>query len=328
VTRAAISDASVVNADRVQRKTMRTDGMSGSAPVAETAGTAAPIPEVADPTAPALETVSLAAPVLEAAGLAAPVLEAAGLAAARGPRRVLENISLTLRAGEWTAIVGPNGAGKSTLLGLLAGLLRPAAGSIRLYGRPLQAWNLRARACQLAWLAQHGEAEGEIPVRDVVRIGRLPRHGLFGAITVEDENAVDSALAEMECSALAERRLDELSGGERQRVLLARALAVEAPILLLDEPTTHLDAPHQRTLIRSLRQRVRAGATAVTVLHDLTLALAADRLLVLADGCIQADGPPADPTVRRQLTKVFGDAFRIAGVDDGHELRWVVLPAL
>ena len=308
MTRGTISDAAVTGTQHAHRPKVRAVDTPAAAPVLDAAGLAGLVPE--------------------ATGPAAPVLEAAGLAAARGPRRVLENVSLTLRAGEWTAIVGPNGAGKSTLLGLLAGLLRPAAGSIHLHGRPLQVWNLRARACQLAWLAQHGEAEGEIPVRDVVRIGRLPRYGLFGAITAEDENAVDGALAEMECSALADRRLDELSGGERQRVLLARALAVGASVLLLDEPTTHLDAPHQRTLIRSLRQRVRAGATVATVLHDLTLALAADRLLVLAAGRVQADGSPADPAVRRQLMRVFGDAFRIAGLADGRELRWVVLPAL
>lgn len=257
-----------------------------------------------------------------------PVLEADAVAALRGTRRVLGDVSLTLRRREWTAVVGPNGAGKSTLLGVLAGLIPPAAGSVRLHGRAIGTWNLRARARQLAWLPQHGEAEGEIPVRDVVRIGRLPRHGLFGPVTVDDEAAVDDALAEMECLALADRRLDALSGGERQRVLLARALAVEAPILLLDEPTTHLDAPHQRTLIRSLRQRVRAGATVATVLHDLTLALAADRLLVLAAGRIQADGSPADPAVRRQLMAVFGDAFTIEAFDDGRQVRWVVLPAL
>ena len=160
----------------------------------------------------------------------APALQATSLTALRGARRVLDGVSLSLHAGEWTAIVGPNVAGKSTLLSLLAGLGRPDAGSVSLQGRPMTDWSPRQRAQRLAWLSQQGEAEGEIPVRDVVRIGRLPRHGLFGAITAEDEAAVDAALAETECVDIAARRLSALSGGERQRVLLARVLAVQAQV--------------------------------------------------------------------------------------------------
>jgi iron complex transport system ATP-binding protein len=255
-------------------------------------------------------------------------LQAVELVAIRGGRRVLDGVSLSLRSGEWAAIVGPNGVGKSTLLTLLAGLRRPDAGSVLLHGTPLQHWRPRERAQRLAWLSQQGEAEGEISVRDVVRIGRLPRHGLFGTITAEDEAAVDAALAETECSGYAARRLSELSGGERQRALLARALAVQAQILLLDEPTTHLDAPHQRALLRSLAARARAGAAVAVVMHDLTLALAADRLLVMAAGRVRADGPPADAGVRDALIEVFGHAFSIERIDDAGATRWVVLPAI
>ena len=258
----------------------------------------------------------------------APALQATSLTALRGARRVLDGVSLSLHAGEWTAIVGPNGAGKSTLLSLLAGLGRPDAGSVSLQGRPMSAWSPRQRAQRLAWLSQQGEAEGEIPVRDVVRIGRLPRHGLFGAITAEDEAAVDAALAETECVDIAARRLSALSGGERQRVLLARVLAVQAQVLLLDEPTTHLDAPHQRSLVRSLAARARAGAAVAAVMHDLTLALSADRLLVIAAGRLRADGAPADARVRDALAEVFGHAFSIEPIGSGTDTRWVVLPAL
>ena len=245
-----------------------------------------------------------------------------------GGQRVVDGISLEFHAGVWVAIVGPNGAGKSTLLSLLAGLRTADEGSVQIQGRALADWPARQRAQQLAWLSQQGEAEGDIAARDVVRLGRLPRHGLFGAPDAADEAAVDRAMAETECSAFALRRLSQLSGGERQRVLLARALAVGAPVLLLDEPTTHLDAPHQRALCRSLVARAREGAAVVAVLHDLTLALAADRVLVMHHGRICADGPPADATLRNTLVQVFDSAFSIERVLAAGQPRWVAVPTL
>jgi iron complex transport system ATP-binding protein len=237
-------------------------------------------------------------------------------------------VSLVLRAGEWAAVVGPNGAGKSTLLQLLAGLRTPQSGEVRLAGRPLADWPLRERAQALAWLAQQGEADGEIPARDIVRLGRLPRHGLFGAPDASDESAVIAAMAETECTAWADRRLNELSGGERQRVLLARALAVDAGVLLLDEPTTHLDAPHQRALLRSLARRAQSGAAVAVVLHDVTLALAADRLLLMDRGRLVADGPPGDASLQAALVAVFEGAFSIEQIRAQGRRRWVAVPAL
>lgn len=257
-----------------------------------------------------------------------PPLQAQDLLLRRGGRAVVDGVSLALARGQWTALVGPNGAGKSTLLALLAGLLEPARGEVWLQGRALADWTPRQRAQALAWLAQIGEADGDIAVRDVVRLGRLPRQGLFGATDAADEAAVDAALAECECSALAARRLSELSGGERQRVLLARALAVQAAVLLLDEPTTHLDAPHQRALLRSLRQRARDGAAVAAVMHDLTLALQADRVLVMADGRLVADGEPADPRLQAVIVDVFQGSLRIAAVPGPGGDAWVALPAL
>jgi iron complex transport system ATP-binding protein len=255
-----------------------------------------------------------------------PVLQADSLALSLGGRRVVDGVSLALQRGQWAAIVGPNGAGKSTLMSLLAGLRTPEAGGVALEGRPLATWPARERALRIAWLSQQGEADGEIASRDVVCLGRLPHHGLFGAVTSHDEAAVDAAMHETECSEFADRRLSELSGGERQRVLLARALAVEARVLLLDEPTTHLDAPHQRSLLRSLVARARAGAAVVAVLHDLTLALGADRLVVLAGGRIRADGSPGDAQVRETLVDIFGHAFDIVRVGAASGERWVAVP--
>ena len=256
------------------------------------------------------------------------VLAAEGLSLRLGENLAVDGISVGLQAGQWAAIVGPNGAGKSTLLALLAGLRRPDAGMVRLRGRPLVEVPARERAQHLAWLAQQGEAEGEIAARDVVRLGRLPRHGLFGAPDASDEAAVDRALAETEATAFATRRLSELSGGERQRVLLARALAVDAAVLLLDEPTTHLDAPHQRALMRSLAGRARAGVAVAAVLHDLTLALAADRVLVLERGRLVADGPPASAELRQALVQVFEQALSIEAVTVQGRQRWVAVPAV
>jgi iron complex transport system ATP-binding protein len=238
-------------------------------------------------------------------------LQARGLTLDLGGRRVVDDVSLTLCGGESVAIVGPNGAGKSTLLGLLAGLQRPGAGMVALDGRPLPDWPARERAVRLAWLAQQGEASGELAARDVVMLGRLPRLGLLGSPGPADDAVVAAAMAETECTALAQRRLSALSGGERQRVLLARLLAVQAPLLLLDEPTTHLDPPHQLALMRSLLGRARAGVAVAAVLHDLTLALMCDRLLVLEAGRLVADGAPADPAVQARLVSVFRHAFAI-----------------
>ncbi len=257
-----------------------------------------------------------------------PPLQAEGLSVRLGGRRVVDGVSLALHGGQWAAIVGPNGAGKSTLLQLLAGLRAAEGGHVQLQGRALADWPARERACRLAWLSQQGEADGDIAVRDVVRLGRLPRHGLLGAPDAGDEAAVGRAMAETETTALAYRRLGELSGGERQRVLLARALAVEAPVLLLDEPTTHLDAPHQRALLKSLAARARDGVAVAAVMHDVTLALAADRVLVMDRGMLVADGAPDDAALRAALVAVFDAAFSIEAVATVAGRRWAALPAL
>ncbi len=151
---------------------------------------------------------------------------------------------------------------------------------------------------------------------------------MHGVPSAADEAAVAAALAETEAAGFGHRRLRELSGGERQRVLLARALAGGAPVLLLDEPMVHLDAPHQLRLLESLRRRSRAGGSIVTVLHDLTLALAADRLLVLADGRVRAEGAPSDPALRAALAEVFGHAFTVERFESGGTARWVAIPKI
>jgi len=253
-------------------------------------------------------------------------LQAEGLRLRLGANLAVDDVSLVLRASEWAAIVGPNGAGKSSLLRLLAGLQVPDAGTVWLNGQALTALPAAQRAQGLAWLSQDGEAEGDIAVREVVRLGRLPRHGLFGAPDAADQAAVDRALASTHTGAFAARRLNELSGGERQRVLLARALAVEAPVLLLDEPATHLDAPHQRALLRTLAERAAAGVAVAAVLHDITHALAADRMLLMDNGRLVADGAPGDAALHAALERVFDDAFTVHAVVVRGQPRWIAVP--
>ncbi|WP_284618784.1 ABC transporter ATP-binding protein [Aquabacterium humicola] len=259
---------------------------------------------------------------------AGPALSARGLRVRLGDALVLHDVSVDFAPARWTAIVGPNGAGKSTLLRALAGLLA-ADGERRLHGVPVLELPLQQRARRLAWLAQQGEAPSELSAIDIVRLGRLPRHGLLGAPDDDDEAAVQRAMQRCECEAFADRRLSTLSGGERQRVLLARALAVQAPVLLLDEPTTHLDPPHQAALVRLMREEADAGAAVVSVLHELTLALAADWLVVLARGRLVAQGPADDAAVRDALAEVFDHALRIERVptEDGGAM-WAALPRL
>ena len=248
------------------------------------------------------------------------MIEARGLQVKLGRRAVLHGVDAAFSVG-WTAVVGPNGAGKSTLLRALAGLLVPEAGGVRLAGRALADWPVRERGRRMAWMAQTLDAASDLSARDVVMLGRIPHLGLVGEPGPQDEAAVDAAMRATECEAWAFRRLSELSGGERQRVLLARALAVQAPVLLLDEPTAHLDPPHQVALVRLFR-RLASDHAVVTVLHDLNLALQADRLLVLQAGHAVAAGARGDPALHRCLEAVFDGAIRVQSLGSG----WIAVP--
>jgi iron complex transport system ATP-binding protein len=249
-------------------------------------------------------------------------LSAHGLQVALGGRAVLQGVDLVLARG-WTAIVGPNGAGKSTLLRALGNLLPAQAGEVRLDGRPLTTLSPRERAREIAWLAQQGPAQGDLNVRELVALGRLPHHGLLGTPDAADRHAVAAAMQATGCAAWADRGLQQLSGGERQRCLLARALAVQARVLLLDEPTTHLDPPHQIAVVRLLQQIARRG-TVASVLHDLPLALQADRLQLMRDGRIVAAGAHDDPALHAALVALFDGAVRIEPLG----ARFVAVPRL
>ncbi|WP_443047732.1 heme ABC transporter ATP-binding protein [Streptomyces sp. NBC_00354] len=223
--------------------------------------------------------------------------EAVGLHVRLGERAVLAGIDLTARAGEVLALVGPNGAGKSTLLAALAADLPAAEGLVRIDGRPVGDWAAPDLALRRSVLPQSAEMSFPFPVGDVVRMGRAPWAGT--PLAGSDEEAVAAAMAVTEVAGFAARPFSALSGGERARVALARVLAQQAPLLLLDEPTAALDLRHQELVLRICRERAAAGDAVVVVLHDLGLAAAyADRAAVLHEGRIAVDGPP---------TEVFGD---------------------
>ena len=227
---------------------------------------------------------------------APPALACADLSVGYGPRTVLEGISLEFRAGLWTAIVGPNGSGKSTLLRTLAGLREPRSGTIWLQGRSLGTWPRRERARRLAWLAQM-PGDTDLTASEVVALGRFAHGGWLAHRQAVDDAAMHRAMVATGSLSWARRRLSTLSGGERQRVHLARVLAVEAPVLLLDEPTTHLDPPHQEDVARLLREQAYGGGVCVlSAIHDLSLALAADRLIVLGQQGVIGHG-----TIREAL---------------------------
>ena len=248
---------------------------------------------------------------------------AANLCVMLGERTVLHDVSCRIEPG-WTAVVGPNGAGKSTLLRALAGLLKPAAGQVFLHGQALAKYPPQARGKMLAWLAQQGETSGDLTARETVALGRLPHIGLFGALTAADERVVDAALAATESVAWQHQRLHQLSGGERQRVLLSRALATEASVLLLDEPTTHLDPPHQVGLAQLFRKLAQTH-TVVTVLHDLPLAVQADRLLILRDGVVAAHGGCFEPALHAALIAAFDQAITVTPASAVHKRPTVSL---
>lgn len=232
-------------------------------------------------------------------------------------RPVLHDVDLALERGALVALVGPNGAGKSTLLRCLAGLVRPTSGRVLLDGRDLRDFDRAAIARRVAVVPQSFETLFPFTVREIVALGRTARLGLLAVPTSVDASAVDRAIRELDLLPLAGRRADELSGGERQRAVLAMALAQEADVLLLDEPTVHLDPAHQRATMALIRRLVRErGLAAVAVLHDLNLASAmCDRIVVISEGSVAADGAPLGVLDANTVRRVFGPGLDVATRD-------------
>ena len=249
-----------------------------------------------------------------------------GISASVGNHLILPGIDLQLPAGRWTSIVGPNGAGKSTLLKVLAGLLPRAAvqGEVRLLGRPLAQIPARERARQLAWLGQNEGSADDLTSYDVAMLGRLPHQAWLAPPGAADHAAVEQALRTTQAWDWRHRPLSQLSGGERQRVLLARALAVQAQVLLMDEPLANLDPPHQTDWLHTMRTLVDAGGTVVSVLHEVSLALQADDMVVMAGGRVLHQGPCDALATHAALEEVFDHRIQVRHLDG----MWMALPSL
>ncbi len=220
---------------------------------------------------------------------------------------ILDGVDCTVAAGTFSALIGPNGAGKSTLLRVLAAVDRPEDGTVRFGPDDLFALGRRQRARLVGFVEQDSGTELSLSVREVVALGRIPHQGFFGDATAEDHAVVESALDAADVRALAERDVTTLSGGEHQRVLLARALAQQPTLLVLDEPSNHLDIAAQLAVLGLLRSLAFSGVTVLAALHDLNLASAyCDHVIVLRDGTVFAAGPTAEIITPRLVREVYG----------------------
>jgi len=251
------------------------------------------------------------------------LLAAQNLGVTLSARTVLSDVSLSLPPGHLVALVGPNGAGKTTLLRALAGLV-PSTGAVHIRGDALALLPLRERAKRFGYLPQGHVVHWPLPARDIVALGRFP-HGVSdpAQMTERDVDAVSRAMQAADVVEFADRRVTELSGGERSRVALARVLAVEAPVILADEPIASLDPRHQIDVMKSLRTAADGGVLVIVVTHDLGLAARfADHVMVLSAGRLVSQGAALDALSEQ----VMHDVFRISAYRAEHQGEAVIVP--
>ncbi|RQG97582.1 heme ABC transporter ATP-binding protein [Natrarchaeobius oligotrophus] len=223
-----------------------------------------------------------------------------------GDLSVLEAVSLSVEPGEFVGFVGPNGAGKTSLLRSISGALEPSAGTVEISDTNVHDVSSRRSSRLVAVVPQDTSLSFSFPVRDVVEMGRHPHRSRFSPPSDDDRAAVERALERTRTAELADRPIDEVSGGQRQRVVLARAIAQETPVLLLDEPTASLDINHQIETLEVVRELVADGRTVVAAIHDLDLAARyCDRLVLLADGTVHTVGPPSAVLTTETLAETF-----------------------
>jgi iron complex transport system ATP-binding protein len=238
-------------------------------------------------------------------------------------QEVLHGIDMSFAAGRWTSIVGPNGAGKSTLLKAIAGLL-PVAGRVFLFDQELISMSRKARAQQLSWLGQNESTSDDLRVWDVVMLGRMPHQDWLAAPSTHDHAVVETALKATQAWEWRERSIGQLSGGERQRVLLARAMAVQAQVMLMDEPLANLDPPHQVDWLEQVRCLTAQNTTVISVLHEVGMALHADDMVVMQTGRVVHQGACSDAATHRAVEAVFDKRIAIHSLDS----QWVAVPKL
>lgn len=240
-----------------------------------------------------------------------------GLHLSYGQRRVLEGVNLEVHPGEIVGLVGPNGCGKTSLIRAVTRLTPVAGGRVEVGGKDIERLSRRELARQVAVVSQGQDLPAGYRVFDVVLLGRTAHLGFFSQEGARDHAVAEASLGRVDALQLRDRLVDELSGGERQRVMIARALAQESKLLLLDEPTANLDISYQATIAALLRQLSHDDGLAVlTTLHDLPLAaLYCDRVALLCEGRIIADGPPADVLTPDRLARAYGMPVRIIDLD-------------
>jgi iron complex transport system ATP-binding protein len=248
--------------------------------------------------------------------MSAPVLEARGLSFRLGARQVMRDVSLALNPGDCAALLGANGAGKTTLLRALLGFVRPHQGEVRLDGRPLAAHGRRAIARRIAYVPQAHAPSFPYTVREIVAMARAPASGWGPVRTAKDEAAISDALERLGLTAFAERSYAGLSGGERQAVLVARALAQEAQILLMDEPSASLDLGQQARLMALLGQLAAEGRAILMSTHQPELALRGfNRAVLLHGGEVLGDGPPRAVLTAETLSRLYAVEVRLVEAD-------------
>ena len=235
-----------------------------------------------------------------------------------GRKNVVREFTEIIQPGEWLGLIGPNGAGKSSLLRAVVGLVA-CTGRIDVDGAPLEIRSRRRRAALVAYVPQDPMLPSDMTGFEYVLLGRSPYVGYFGTETRRDRTMVNDVLERLDLGVFATRRLGELSGGERQRLVIARALATEAPILVLDEPTSALDIGHQQQALELVAQlRRQHGLTVISAMHDLTLAgLYSDRLVLLHEGLTVASGSPAEVLTADILEEFYGVRVSVHHEVDG-----------
>jgi len=246
------------------------------------------------------------------------VLALVALTVGYGKRTVVEPLTDTVHDGEWLCLIGPNGAGKSSVLRAIAGLV-PHGGAVTVDGEALGAHDARRRAVLVAYVPQSPALPDDMTGAQYVLLGRNPHIGYFATETAHDRAVVHGVLERLDLAEFGDRLLGTLSGGERQRLVIARALAQEAPILLLDEPTSALDIGHQQQALELVdRLRHERGLTVLSTMHDLTLAgLYADRLALLDRGRVAAAGPAAEVLTPDVVRARYGANVSVHHAEDG-----------
>ena len=235
---------------------------------------------------------------------------------------IVSGCSLAVQAGEFVGLIGPNGAGKSTLLKAVLGVRHRSTGTVEVDGQDFFSFSPQQRARAVSFLPQERRVEWRLSSHDVIMLGRFPHRAGFGSPTAADHAAVEHAMRECDVLQLRDRPIAVLSGGERSRVLLARALAVEAPLLFVDEPIAALDPYHQLHVMEILHGLSRRGVGVLAVVHDLTLASRfMDRLILLDEGAIVADGPTEEVLSPKLLSSVYGISA-LSGLEGG--VRWLL----